>query len=515
MRKLSLLLILLPFCVSSSAFSNADLQRLDDELNHSEDYRQRKREAIAAIQNAELTPYERLLALTTEYESYSYDTATLYLGKLIDEATILNDPRLLAQAHIKSAFLFLSSGLFKESADVFEDLNPATLDTALRAEYHIHYARLLYDMADYAHGQLSATYLEQGHRQSKLALSYISPEDTVRYWSTAALYAMKQCDNLRAIERFQRALEDANISEHEKAIAYSSMGFLFDCMGRADSADHYMVLAAISDLRSCTKEAVALAIVAQRLNAAGDTPRAARYVQQALADANFYNARHRQLSISKILPIIEQQQLLTHQTHNKRIKLLNTCLYGVLVVLCIVLAVLYNRIRATIAAERKLQRLNQRLAEANAIKEECIATFLCNESSVYSKLEKYQHYVKKRTQDKRWDELTIIPQYADVRTLRNDFYRRFDTIFLHIFPNFIPRFNNLLYPDKQITPKNGELLNAELRIFALIRLGINDNNQIAILLDYSINTIYTYKTKVKNASPLSNDDFHKKLMQIV
>ena len=108
-----------------------------------------------------------------------------------------------------------------------------------------------------------------------------------------------------------------------------------------------------------------------------------------------------------------------------------------------------------------------------------------------------------------------IPQYADVRTLRNDFYRRFDTIFLHIFPNFIPRFNALLSPDKQITPKNGELLNAELRIFALIRLGINDSNQIAILLDYSINTIYTYKTKVKNASPLSNDDFHQQLMQIV
>lgn len=148
MRKISLLLFLLPFCVSLSAFSHADLQWLDDELMLSDYYRQRKRETIAAIQNAELTPYERLLALTTEYESYSYDTATLYLGKLIDEATILNDPRLLAQAQIKSAFLFLSSGLFKESADVLEDLQPATLDSALRAEYHIHYARLLYDMAD-------------------------------------------------------------------------------------------------------------------------------------------------------------------------------------------------------------------------------------------------------------------------------------------------------------------------------------------------------------------------------
>ena len=514
MRKIHLFL-LLHVSILSFAFSAQDLQLLDAALSDKHLYEQQKQETIRAIEQAELSPYDRYLALTEAYESYSYDTATLYVAKLTDEAMGIGNKNLLAQARIKSAFLYLSSGLFKGSADVFEDIAPATLDSNLRAEYHIHYARLLYDMADYTHGQLGMQYISEGHRQSEEALRYIASTDTVRYWATAALYAMKQAENLSAIERFKRVLACSTISEHQRAIAYSSMGFVYDRMGETALSDHYMVLAAVADLKSCTKEAVALGIIAQRLNAAGDTPRAARYIQQALADATFYNARHRQLSVSKILPIIEQQQLLLQQQHNHRIRILNVCLYAVLTVLCILLLVLYNRIRAAIAAEHKLQLLNQRLAEANSIKEECIATFLCNESSVYSKLEKYQRYVKKRAQEKRWDDLLHIPQYADVRTLRNDFYRRFDTIFLHIFPNFIPRFNALLSPDKQITPKNGELLNAELRIFALIRLGINDSNQIAILLDYSINTIYTYKTKVKNASPLSNDDFHQQLMQIV
>ena len=87
-------------------------------------------------------------------------------------------------------------------------------------------------------------------------------------------------------------------------------------------------------------------------------------------------------------------------------------------------------------------------------------------------------------------------------------------MFLHIFPNFIAQFNALLDDDKQIRLRVGELLNTELRIFALIRLGINDNQQIATLLDYSINTIYTYKTKVKSYSQLSSEEFYQRLMQI-
>ena len=257
-----------------------------------------------------------------------------------------------------------------------------------------------------------------------------------------------------------------------------------------------------------------MSIVAQRMYQYGDIEHATRYIQQALADAQFYNARHRQLHVSKILPIIEQHQLLTQQKQNRRIRVLNVCLYAMIAAMLVMLLFLYNRIKRTIAAERRMEEMNRRLREANYIKEECIATFLYNESSVYSKLERYQRYVKKRAQEKRWEELLQIPSYADVRTLRNDFYKRFDSMFLHIFPNFIAQFNALLDDDKQIRLRVGELLNTELRIFALIRLGINDNQQIATLLDYSINTIYTYKTKVKSYSQLSSEEFYQRLMQI-
>ena len=507
--------LLLVLSLESRGVTPQDLALLDDALSHKEVYAQQKYDQIRAITDSNLSTYDRYLLLTEEYQSYSYDTATLYVEKLTDEATTVGDADKIAEAQIKRAFLFLSSGLFKEAADVFENIDTATLCPSLRAEYHIHYARLLYDMADYVHGQISAEYLACGHCQSEQALRYISANDTVRYWSTAALFANKQNDWALAIERFERALQCSTINEHERAIAYSSMGFAYNCLGNQDAAEHYWVLAAIADLKSCTKETMAISIVAQRIYQNGDIPHATRYIQQALSDAQFYNARHRQLHVSKILPIIEQHQILTQQNANRRIRILNICLYVLLGILLLALIFLYNRIKATNAAERTMKDMNQRLSEANYIKEECIATFLCNESSVYSKLERYQRYVKKRTHDKQWDDLQQIPPYADVRMLRNDFYKRFDSMFLHIFPNFIAQFNLLLDADKQISVRTGELLTTELRIFALIRLGINDNQQIATLLDYSINTIYTYKTRVKNYSQLSAEEFYQRLMQIV
>lgn len=509
-----LMMVLVCLPLSVQAVSVQDLELLDRALQMRNEYEAQKRESIRSIMDADMATYDRYLALTEEYQSYSYDTATLYVEKMADEATTLEDEQKITAANIKRAFLFLSSGLFKESADVFEDMDISGLTPDLRAEYHIHYARLLYDMADYVHGQISAEYLTMGHCQSEQALSYIPHNDTVRYWSTAALYASKQDDYQLAVERFERALECSTITEHERAIAYSSMGFAYDCEGKQDLADHYWILAAIADLKSCTKETMAMSIVAQRMYQYGDIEHATRYIQQALADAQFYNARHRQLHVSKILPIIEQHQLLTQQKQNRRIRVLNVCLYAMIAAMLVMLFFLYNRIKRTIAAERRMEEMNRRLREANYIKEECIATFLYNESSVYSKLERYQRYVKKRAQEKRWEELLQIPSYADVRTLRNDFYKRFDSMFLHIFPNFIAQFNALLDDDKQIRLRVGELLNTELRIFALIRLGINDNQQIATLLDYSINTIYTYKTKVKSYSQLSSEEFYQRLMQI-
>jgi DNA-binding NarL/FixJ family response regulator len=107
-----------------------------------------------------------------------------------------------------------------------------------------------------------------------------------------------------------------------------------------------------------------------------------------------------------------------------------------------------------------------------------------------------------------------IPKNADAKLQRQLINRRMDEMLLKIFPSFVSEFNQLLKEEERFLLKDNELLNTQLRIFALIRLGIVHNEVIAEILDYSINTVYTYKTRTINRSHLSPDEFYRQLMKI-
>jgi tetratricopeptide (TPR) repeat protein len=492
-----------------------DIEQLDLELQQKAYYDRQKHLRIEQIrQDPSISTYHKCVLLFEEYQSFNYDTAFSLVNKMLDEARLLSHPDYQAKAELKRAFIYLSSGLFHESLEVFNSINPATLSLDDRIYYYTNYARLKYDMADYVHGDLSYIYIREGNALSEKALELIEPSDTVLYWSTSALYKLKMNDYARAIEQFKVAIACTTITEHEKAIAYSSIAHAYTLQNQTDIADPYLIQAAISDLRSSTKETVALAIVAQRLHQQGDLQHAAYYIRQAMDDAEYYNARHRQLSVGRIMPIIEQEQLLTLEHTNHRIALQSILLYILLTVLIITLIILVNRMLAIRKAQSTIQTMNDKLLETNRIKEEYIGSSCCSMSDLISRLERYERFVRRKAQEKRTDELIVIPNYIDAHLCRRNFHKQLDQSFLHIFPNFIRDFNALLREGEQLTVKSNELLSPELRIFALMRLGINDNDQISKVLDYSINTVYTYKTRVRNRSDLDNEAFFSALMSI-
>ena len=509
------LLTLCAGCLSAHAIQQSEIDLLDQELQKKAVYDHRKHLRIDDIrQDESLSTYERYVLLFEEYQSLNYDTAFSLVNKMVDEAQLLGHPDYKAQAELKRAFIYLSSGLFHESVAVFSSIDPSTLSKEDQIYYYTHFARLKYDMADYVQGDLSYTYTTEGNALSEKALKLLDPSDTVQYWSTSALYRSKMNDYPRAIEQFKLALACSSITEHEKAIAYSSIAHAYTLQGETDLADSYLIQAAISDLRSSTKEAVALALVAQRLYQEGDLQRAAGYIRQAMDDAEYYNARHRQLSVGRIMPIIEQEQVQTLEHTNHLIAFQSTLLYILLAALIITLIILANRMRAIRKAKNTIQTMNDKLIEANRIKEEYIGTFCCSMSDLLTRLERYERFVRRKAQEKRTDELVVIPNYIDAHNCRRDFYKQFDQSFLHIFPNFVRDFNALLREGEQLTVKGNELLSTELRIFALIRLGITDNEQISKVLNYSINTVYTYKTRVRNRSDLDNEAFFHAVMHI-
>ena len=507
--------VLCALCPLAYAMQSTEIAQLDCELQKKAYYDQQKHLRIREIeQNVSMSTYDKYVLLFEEYQSFNYDTAFSLVNKMIDEAKLLGHPEYQAKAELRRAFIYLSSGLFHESVEVFSKIDPATLSKEDQIYYYTHFARLKYDMADYVQGDLSYIYIKEGNAMSEKALELIAPSDTVLYWSTSALYKLKMNDYSRAIEQFKLALACTRITEHEKAIAYSSIAHAYTLQGQTDIAGSYLIQAAISDLRSSTKETIALALVAQRLHQEGDLQHSAYYIRMAMDDAEYYNARHRQLSVGRILPIIEQEQLQTLEHTNHRIAIQSILLYVLLAVLLIMLAILVNRIRAIRKAQSTIQTMNDKLLETNRIKEEYIGSSCCSMSDLISRLERYERFVRRKAQEKRTDELVIIPNYIDAHNCRRDFYKQFDQSFLHIFPNFIRDFNALLRDGEELTVKGNELLSTELRIFALIRLGINDNDQISKVLDYSINTVYTYKTRVRNRSDLDNEAFFRAVMNI-
>ena len=166
-------------------------------------------------------------------------------------------------------------------------------------------------------------------------------------------------------------------------------------------------------------------------------------------------------------------------------------------------------------ANQQLNKVNQQLSEANHIKEEYIAHFFDLCSTYINKLEDYRKALNKKAANKQMDELfKMLKSTTLVDSELDELYKKFDNIFLSLYPNFVQEFNSLLIHEEQVLPKQGELLNTELRIFALIRLGIIDSVKIAGFLRYSLSTIYNYRTKARNKAAVSRDEFEEMVMNI-
>jgi len=335
------------------------------------------------------------------------------------------------------------------------------------------------------------------------------------------LRRMKSDDYEGSADAFNFLISQHEISDHTYAIATSSLGYLYSLLGRNNEAIDMLIKAAIADIQSSTKETVALRNLAVHLFNKGDIKRAYRYIKIALDDATDYNARHRKVEVGAVLPIIEGERLATVERQRKQ--LLNySFIMSMLSVLVIsffsIIFMQYRRLNTVRVAlqetNNSLSEMNQNLREANKIKQEYIGYFFNINSEYIDKMEAFQKKLHRKIVSKQYSDLDSIINSSDLKKERQNLFDNFDRIFLKIFPNFIEQFNQLFKEEDRIYPAKEELLNSDLRIFALIRLGITDNDKIAKFLNYSVNTIYTYKTKIKNKTIVDRDEFEKRVMEI-
>lgn len=469
--------------------------------------------------------YEQLhhyATLFEDYRSYKYDSAYSYAIKTLDLANRLNDPEKVIEAKVRLVFCFLSSGLFKEAFDIVKDVDVDNVRPSVKVKYYKIIARLYYDMADYNGVEpFRSQYIEKGNYYSQLAIALI-PSNTVEYWSALGLMKMKQKDYYGSIDAFKEVLRES-VDNHEYAIAASSLGYINSLTNQHEEAAMNFVKAAIADIKSATKETVALRNLATLLyQSHGDINQANKYIKLALDDANFYNARHRKIEISSILPIIEKERF---DSIERQRNLLIWLVLSVTVLFIMFLGatlIIRKQLKKLKIARLTIEEQNERvlltnteLNEANRIKDKYIGHFFYVNYQYIDKLERMYRLINRKMALKQYDEFAKLFKESDIILERENMYVSFDHTFLKLFPDFIQEYKLLFPPDEvaHMEIENGNLT-VEMRIFALIRLGVNESEKISKFLNYSINTINTYKTKVKNKSIVHNELFEQKIMEI-
>jgi hypothetical protein len=529
-RLLPCLVLMMLMTVETLANTDSLLAELTTAIQKVPDYDAAKLQRIARLEvllrSDTMTPSRALFGvyekLFEEYQIFHYDSAYLYAQRLQQIACLLSDRQLITTARLRLCFILLSSGLFRETYDSLVATDIRAEPDSLKAIWYTLMGRYFYDLANYDSdgSRHSILYDEKGTAYMDSALRYYPPA-SFEYIYYRGLRDFKLNNTAEAAAYFEKLLHGGGLTDHQLALTASTLSGVYLGNGKQEEAIDLMIAAAIADIRSSTKETFAIFNLADLLYRKGDVRHASLCIEAAIANAEFYGARLRKVQASSILSLIEGERINAVEAQRR----LLTQYAVVATLLGIVLAVLIVVIRRQVKKVQKAQQMlteahaargliNEKLEEANKIKEEYIGYFFSLDSEFFVKLEKLKRTLDQKVADRKFEDIRFIVNNIQLKKEKEELLRSFDTVFLRIFPQFVARFNSLFKEEDQIKLKENELLNIDLRIFALIRMGISDNEKIAQILEYSVNTIYTYKTRIKNKSIVPNDEFESRIMDI-
>lgn len=516
MKKFLSLFILLCFTFLASAGNGVDsvLIRLDQVLSQREAYMERKETRIDSLKQQlrrpSLTLSQEFILnkrLGMEYELFVSDSAMRYLDRSLLIAKELHHTAWIDEIHLCQVTVFSVSGMYKEALETLHRIDRSCLPDSLLPAWYNCGRQLNSYLALYSHNTAYTTdYEREHHLYRDSLLSVLSPAlPHYRLYEAEQLVAAK--NNVQARKVLLSLLHDLPESSNVYGRAAFSLALIYKEEGNVDAYEKYLALSAISDSKASVKEYAALQSLAIALYEQGDINRAYRYIKYSLEDAIFCNARLRTVEVSALLPVIDAAYKLKAEEQRNQLILFLILVSILSLFLIIAVGLVYKQMKKLSATQRNLK-------QANHIKEEYIGHFL-NLCSIYiEKLDHFRRMVHRKATAGQTEELLKLTKSSQLAGMeQKEFYANFDSAFLHLYPRFVEEFNELLQPEERLILKQGELLNTELRIFAIIRLGIDDSSKIANFLHYSINTIYTYRNKVKNKA-VNRETFEEEMLKI-
>lgn len=547
MKNIIIFLCLCTICMcrlhaADSSRADSLLLKLDQAIKERPIYMEQKELKLAELKrqlHRQIPDEERFAILGTlldEYRSFNTDSA-LHMAEEREQIAIrLGNREYIDNARMNKADVLGMTGMYKEVMDLMRNIHIDRLSVDIHP-YYYHIYRTVYGlMADYAvtaYEKKLYTELTDKYRDSLLLVN----KDNL------LIHTLIQSDQYNVRNEYDKAirlltdyLALQKDYEHDVAICAYTLSESYRLKGDKEKEKEYLIVSAMADMKTAVREYISLRKLAVLLYQEGDIERAYSYVKICMEDAAACNARLRKLEILEIFPIINDayQQKTEKQQEQMKWALVSISLLSLFLLLAIFYV--YKQMKKVAAARREVIDANKRLKELNDelhlsnaqlkeanhsiaensyLKEEYIGRYM-DQCSVYlEKMDNYRRSLGKIAATGNVEEL-----YKNIKSSKfiegelKEFYTNFDNTFLQLFPTFVEDFNALLANDEQISLKAGERMNTELRIFALIRLGITDSVKIAQFLRYSVTTIYNYRTKVRNKAAGDRDLLEQEVMTI-
>jgi len=518
------------------------LLKLDQSIKKRPIYMEQKELRLAKLRRqllqliSEEEHFAILGALLDEYRSFNTDSAFYVAEEREQIAMRLGNREYIDNARMNKADVLGMTGMYKEAMDLMRNIHAERLSKKLRP-YYYHIYRTIYGlMADYAvtkYERKLYTELTDKYRDSLLLVN----KDNL------LIHTLIQSDQYNVRNEYDKAiclltdyLAQQKEYEHDVAICAYTLSESYRLKGDKEKEKEFLIVSAIADMTTAVREYISLRKLAILLYQEGDIERAYSYVKICMEDAAACNARLRKLEILEIFPIINDayQQKTEKQQEQMKWTLASISMLSFFLLLAIFYV--YKQMKRLAVARKevidtnkrlkelneelhlsihKLKEANHSIAENSYLKEEYIGRYM-DQCSVYlEKMDNYRRSLGKIAATGNVEEL-----YKNIKSSKfiegelKEFYANFDNTFLQMFPTFVEDFNALLTNDEQISLKTGERMNTELRIFALIRLGISDSVKIAQFLRYSVTTIYNYRTKVRNKAAGDRNLLEQEVMKI-
>lgn len=549
MKKILSLVYILCFSALTSSFAQnkniKDLyEQLDQAIEQSQYYINQKESRITKIKKQSRkghTPPQLLTAyykLYEEYKTYKSDSSIYYIHQAIDLAKRNNMKSDITKLRSLLALLYSTSGAFTEALHVLQSIDKKTLNNSNKKDYYIAFYHV--------YGELGFTNI---NIDTELSQEFYSKQDCYRDTLFSILspnsedYLMRKEVLLTSQNKLKEALKinDIRLSKckkgsHEYGIVAYYRYLIYRSLKDEDMVKYWLLQSAICDVKCAINDQASLWILAEILSKEKDVERSYKYINFSWNATKRFCTRIRSWQISPVLGTIDHNYQAELKKANHRLIFAIICV-SLLVIALALLTFYVNKQKSYLSNARnelkktntQLEELNNKLSftngmlkasndklnESNGVKEEYIGQFLGACSHYIDKLDKMRLNVNKMVKNKQYNELYSMTKSSEVKEQElEELYANFDKVFLNLFPNFVEDLNGLLKEGCQIHLSSPNKLSAIVRVFALIRLGIDDSTKIAEFLHYAVNTIYNYRAKLRNGALNDRNEFEKKVREL-